>query len=249
MVHGFDSISTEEFPAMICSVSGEGSLNWVAHSIQMFLLLTLSKSFLLILCAFDACLPLSSAKSYLVRFQSLTHSHDTRNQNFSHLILILLSSILMKQLTCNVSIISLIRICPHLVTFEQVTHCSSYCAWFVHCQHHLVLFCFPLALICFWFNLIVQFTSEFSLCCTDLCKVSIEDRDHVSSQIAFITEIEGNCFYVIFSILLLWCKSDLFTPLNITLSKLVFTSHYIFFYYIIICPVSSVYTIGVVSFA
>ena len=38
-------------------------------------------------------------------------------------------------------------------------------------------------------------------------------------------------------------------PLHITLSKLVFTSHCICFYYIMICPVSSEYTIGVVSFA
>ena len=60
MVHGFDSISTAQFPVMICSVSAESSLNHDAHSIQMFLLLTLSKSFFFILCAFDACLPLSS---------------------------------------------------------------------------------------------------------------------------------------------------------------------------------------------
>ena len=38
-------------------------------------------------------------------------------------------------------------------------------------------------------------------------------------------------------------------PLHITLSKLVFTSHCICFYYIMICPVSSACTIGVVSFA
>ena len=82
MVHGFDSIGIARFPTMICSVSAEGSLNRVAHSIQMFLLLTLSKSFLFILCAFDACLPLSSAQSYLVRFQPLARSHDIGNQNF-----------------------------------------------------------------------------------------------------------------------------------------------------------------------
>ena len=61
MVHGFDSISIAQCPAIICSVSAEGSLNRVAHSIWMFLLLTLSKPFLLILYAFDACLPFSSA--------------------------------------------------------------------------------------------------------------------------------------------------------------------------------------------
>ena len=82
MVYGFDSISITQFPAMICSVSAKGSLNRVAHSIQIFLLLTLSKSFLFNLCAFAACLPLSSAQSYLVRFQPLVQSHDIGNQNF-----------------------------------------------------------------------------------------------------------------------------------------------------------------------
>ena len=48
----------------------------------MFLLLTLSKSFLFILCAFDACLPLNSDKSYLVRFQRLALSHDIGKYNF-----------------------------------------------------------------------------------------------------------------------------------------------------------------------
>ena len=83
-------------------------------------------------------------------------------------------------------------------------------------------------------------------------------------MVVLIAEIEGNCFYIIFSILLVWHWSDLFnvslqitghvslhnqTPLHITLSKLVFTSHYICFYYIMICPVSSACTIDVVSFA
>ena len=62
IVNGFDSISITQFPAMICSVSAEGSLNRVvAHLIYIFLLLPLSKSFLFNLCAFAACLPLSSA--------------------------------------------------------------------------------------------------------------------------------------------------------------------------------------------
>ena len=83
-------------------------------------------------------------------------------------------------------------------------------------------------------------------------------------MVVLIAEIEGNCFYIILSILLVWHRSDLFnvslqitghvslhnqTPLHITLSKLVFTSHCICFYYIMICPVSSAYTIGVVLFA
>ena len=76
-------------------------------------------------------------------------------------------------------------------------------------------FCSALALICFWLNLIVQLTSEFSLSCTELCKVSTEDSDHVISQmVVLIAEIEGNCFYLIFSIVLVWHRSDL---LNVSL--------------------------------
>ena len=72
-------------------------------------------------------------------------------------------------------------------------------------------FCFALALICFWLNLIVQFTSEFSLSFTDLCKVSTEDSDHVNSwMVVLIAEIEGSRFYIIRSILLLWRRSGLF---------------------------------------
>ena len=33
MVHSFDSISITQFPAMTCSVSAEGSINYVAYSI------------------------------------------------------------------------------------------------------------------------------------------------------------------------------------------------------------------------
>ena len=79
MVHGFRSISIAQFPAMICSVLAEASLNRDAHSIEIFLLLTMSKSFLFILCAFDACLTLSSAYSYLVRTELLVQSHDIGN--------------------------------------------------------------------------------------------------------------------------------------------------------------------------
>ena len=47
MVHGFDSISIRQILAMTCSVLAAGSLNRVPHSIQIFLLLTLKKRFLL----------------------------------------------------------------------------------------------------------------------------------------------------------------------------------------------------------
>ena len=77
MVHGFDSISIAQFPAMICSVSTEGSLNRFAHLIQMFILLTLSKSFLFILCAFNACLPLrilAGKKHRQIKLQRIRNS-------------------------------------------------------------------------------------------------------------------------------------------------------------------------------
>ena len=69
-----------------------------------------------------------------------------------------------------------------------------------------------MAIICFGVNLIVQFTSEFSLSCADLFKVSPEDNDHVTSKmVVLIGEIGGICFYGILSILLVWCRSDLFS--------------------------------------
>ena len=59
--------------------------------------------------------------------------------------------------------------------------------------------------------MIVQFISEFSLSCADLCKVSTEDGNHVISLIVvLIAEIEGNCFYITFSIVLVWHRSDCF---------------------------------------
>ena len=112
----------------------------------------------------------------------------------------------------------------------------------LHCWHHLMTFCFAHAFICFWLSLIVQFTSAFRV--TLAC-----------------AEVEGHCFYIIFSIVIVWRRSDLFnvicrlleelvcTPPNKTLSKLVFTSHCICFCYIVICPVASGYTIRVTSFA
>ena len=135
----------------------------------------------------------------------------------------------------------------------------------LHFWHHFRPFCFAFVLICFWLSLIIQFKSEFNLSCTDLCKVSTEDGDHIISQmVVFIAKIEGNCFYIIFSFLLVCRRSDLFnvslqitryvilhnqTPLHITLSKLLFNSHCISFCYIMICPVLSACTIGIVSFA
>ena len=68
-------------------------------------------------------------------------------------------------------------ICSQFITFKAL-----------FCLLHLlycivgIIFCrfgFALFVICFWLNLIVQFTSEFSLSFFHLCKVSTEDSDHV----------------------------------------------------------------------
>ena len=104
-------------------------------------------------------------------------------------------------LTCNVVIISFTRIsgldiwltwlvtgtdasCVYCIICSPLSKLHSIlpiAPGLLHCWHHLMLFCFVFALICFWLRLIVQFTFEFSLSCTDLCKVSTEDSDHVIS--------------------------------------------------------------------
>ena len=98
-----------------------------------------------------------------------------------HFILVLLSSTLMKQLTCNVGIISLIRIririiCSQFITFDEVTLYSVYCTWFV------AFLATPYAVFlrgCPYLFL-AQFDSSvyISLSCTDLCKLSTEGSDH-----------------------------------------------------------------------
>ena len=87
---------------------------------------------------------------------------------------------------------------------------------------------------------------------------------HRGLSLTLRLKVTASILLLIFSILLVWRRSDLFnvnlqitgyfslhnqTPLHITLSDLVFTSHFICFYYIMICPVSPAYTIGVASFA
>ena len=115
------------------------------------------------------------------------------------------------QVTGTDAICILHIICSHFTTFEKVSSILSIAPGLLHCWHHLLAFYFALALICFGLNVIVQLTSEFSLSCDDLCKVSTEDSDHViSKMVVLIAEIEDNCFYIIFSILLLWRRSDLF---------------------------------------
>ena len=85
------------------------------------------------------------------------------------------------QITATEASCVLYIICSQYITFEQVTLCSTYCVWF------FALLASPYAVLLrtcpylFWLNLIVQFTSEFSLSWADLCKVSTEDSDHVIS--------------------------------------------------------------------
>ena len=57
-------------------------------------------------------------------------------------------------------------ICPQFITFEQVMPIAP---GMLYSWDHLIPFRFTLALTCLWLNLIVQFTSEFSLSCTGLC--------------------------------------------------------------------------------
>ena len=70
-------------------------------------------------------------------------------------------------------------ICSQFITFEQVTLYSVYCAWFVLLASPYVLL--RTCLYLFLAYLIVQFKLEFSLSCTDLCKVSPEDSDYTIS--------------------------------------------------------------------
>ena len=131
-------------------------------------------------------------------FSRLLMTSETKH--LCHFILVLLSSTLMKQLTCNVALFLLYLFlvwifswrgffqvtgtdasCVLYIIYSQFIICSAYCAWFV------TLLAPPYAALlrtcpyCFQLNLIVQFTSKFSLSCTDLCKVSTEDSDHVIS--------------------------------------------------------------------
>ena len=155
-------------------------------------------------------------------------------------------------------------ICFQFITFEQATLCFAYCtrfAAFLASPYVILLRTCPyLVLGRFDSTVYIRVpTSEFSLSCADLCKVSTEDSDHVISQMALlVAEIEGNCFQIILSILLVWRRSDLFNVsqqvtgyfslhnqmlLHITIRKLAFTSYCICFCYLMICPVSSAYTL------
>ena len=63
-----------------------------------------------ILSTFDACLLRISPYSGLAKFQPVDQNHDLETRILCHFILVLLSSTLMKQLTCYVGITFLISI-------------------------------------------------------------------------------------------------------------------------------------------
>ena len=106
------------------------------------------------------------------------------------------------QITATDASCILYIICSQFITFEHVKLCSAYWAWLV------ALLTSPYAIL---LNLILQLTSEFSLSCSDLFKVSTEDSDHVIYyMVVLIVDTDCNCFYIIFSILLVWHRSDLF---------------------------------------
>ena len=186
MDYGFDSIGIGHFPAMVCSISAEGSLNLVAHQIQMFLLLTLIKSFFV--SAFDACLPLSSVYSGLVRFQLLAQSHDIENQNFVslHSGFIIIDFDEAADMLCLIFFLLLIFwfgylvsvTCSRLHELTLVHNLRASQALFLPiCAQISVLLASPYAVLfrtgfCFWVRVTVHFTSPFSLSCTELCKVS-----------------------------------------------------------------------------
>ena len=54
-------------------------------------------------------------------------------------------------------------ICSQFITLSKSRSILPIAPGLLHCWHHLMPFCSALALTCFWLNLIVQFTSEFSL--------------------------------------------------------------------------------------
>ena len=198
-VHDFHSISNAQFSATSCSVSAERSLNRVPYSIQVFLLLTLSKSFLFdfmcIWCLYtthsdfnhllrvwyqklEFCVSSFYSYYYLLWWSMHWHSMLALFLLYVFLIWIFSRSYLIQATGFDASRAFYI-ICSQLITFEQATLFSAYCTCFIALLVSPYVFCFALALICFWLNLIVQFTSEFSLSCAELCKVSPDDSDHV----------------------------------------------------------------------
>ena len=139
---------------------------------------------------------------------------------------------------------------------------SAYCAWYIAlltspCAvlfHTCLCFCGEMSQF--------QFTSAFSLVALTCAKLALREVVMAFHRLSLLLRLKVIAY--IFSIVLVWCSSDLFSVslyitgyvslhnqllLHITLSKPAFTSHCVYFHYIVICPVSSAYTIGVISFA
>ena len=112
----------------------------------------------------------------------------------------------MKQLTCNVGIISLIGIfgleitgtdascvlyiiCLHFITFSKSCSVLPIAFGLLNCWHHLMPFCFALALICFWLNVIFQFTSAFSLSCTREFELVTRGFELVTRAFELVTRV------------------------------------------------------------
>ena len=80
MIHVLYSISTAQFPAMICSVfirRLSKSCCWLNLAVSYFDFVRI----IFILSAFATCVLLSSVSSYLVRFQPVAHIHFIGNMN------------------------------------------------------------------------------------------------------------------------------------------------------------------------
>ena len=120
--------------------------------------------------------------------------------------------------------------------------------------------CFTHVFIYFWLRLL-QHSVWVAPICAKLALRTVIILFHrwlpLLLRLKFIASI------YIFSIALVWRRSDLFNvilqitgyvslhnqrPLHTTLSKIVFTSHYVYFHYIVICPVSLAWTIGMILF-
>ena len=87
---------------------------------------------------------------------------------------------------------------------------SAYCTWFLAllASSYTVLFC---TFLCFWVRFTVPFTSESSLRCNEMCKVSTKDSDHrISWIVVLISDVEGNCLYILNNVFA-WLTSDLFS--------------------------------------
>ena len=128
----------------------------------------------------------------------------------------------------------------------------------LHCWHHLMLFCFAHAFTFSWLRFMVEFIRAFSLSCTDLRKVSIEDSDHAISQmVVLIAEIEDHSFYIYSALYLsgagltcsvlacrLLCILACMFPLHSDLSSVISINHWYHF----LCMIPNFWTFNMSLF-